>query len=313
MDAITTSDTELSLAAREGDAQALAALLERHRPGLYAAALALLGNREDAADAVQDTCVVALLRLAELREVAAARAWLHAVLRNVCLMRLRRRREVPVGDVELPGTVPGPEAALEQHVMGEWLWQALEALSPDERATLLLRHFTRCTGYQEIARLTAVPVGTVRSRLNRARARLADALTASVTGTAMSHAELVDTRSRTWQEFYRTVHDRPEPRTYRELFAPEVEVGDSAGQWHGIGEWSAEERAAISLGVRATVVNVLAGTDITVVEIDFANPAEWPDHCPPQATFVHRLSGERSQQVRIHYPVTQVTSHAPER
>jgi hypothetical protein len=49
-------------------------------------------------------------------------------------------------------------------------------------------------------------------------------------------------------------------------------------------------------------MDVLASGDITIVEIDFSNPAEWPGHCPPQATFIHRLSDGRSRQLRIHYP-----------
>ncbi|WP_078661462.1 sigma-70 family RNA polymerase sigma factor [Streptomyces sp. NRRL B-24484] len=102
--------------------------------------LGLPGNRDDAADAVQDTGVVALLGLAELREAGAARAWLHTVLRSVCLMQLRRRREIPVDHVEPPGTVPGPETVLEEHVPREWLWQALTTPSPDEQVTPLLRH-----------------------------------------------------------------------------------------------------------------------------------------------------------------------------
>ena len=72
-----------------GDAEALAGLLERYRPSLYAAAIGLLRNREDARDAVQEACVVALVRIASLRDPAAVGGWLHRVLRNVCLMRLR--------------------------------------------------------------------------------------------------------------------------------------------------------------------------------------------------------------------------------
>ena len=303
VDAIAISDTELGALACAGDVQALAGLLERCRPSLYAAAVGLLGNRADAADAVQDTFVIALLRLGGLRQAGAARAWLHTVLRNVCLMRLRQRREVPVADAGLAdGAVPGPEEALDRHVMREWVWQALGTLSADEQLAVMLRHFTRCTSYAEIARVTAVPVGTVRSRLNRARARLAGTLLATADGTPLSHARAeADTRQR-WTEFYREVHDRPVPRTYRELFTPDVDVRDPAGQWHGIGAWSAEERAAISVGVRATIIDVLASRDITVIEIDFRNPAEWPDHCPPHATFVHRITDGRSRQLRIHYP-----------
>jgi len=303
VEAIAISDAELGTLACAGDVQALAGLLERCRPSLYAAAVGLLGNRADAADAVQDTFVIALLRLGGLRQAGAARAWLHTVLRNVCLMRIRQRREFPVADAGLAdGAVPGPEEALDQHVMREWVWQALGTLTPDEQLTVMLRHFTRCTSYAEIARVTAVPVGTVRSRLNRARARLAGTLLATADATPLSHARAEAATRQLWAGFYREVHDRPQPRTYRELFAPDVDVRDPGGQWHGIAAWSAEERAAISVGVRATIVDVLASRDITVIEIDFRNPADWPDHCPPHATFVHRLAGGRSRQLRIHYP-----------
>jgi RNA polymerase sigma-70 factor (ECF subfamily) len=186
--------------------------------------------------------------------------------------------------------------------MREWVWQALGTLSADEQLAVMLRHFTRCTSYAEIARVTAVPVGTVRSRLNRARARLAGTLLAAADGTPLSHARAEAATRQHWTEFYREVHDRPVPRTYRELFAPDLEVRDPAGEWHGIGAWSAEERAAISAGVRATIIDVLASRDITIIEVDFRNPAEWPDHCPPHATFVHRLAHGRSRQLRIHYP-----------
>jgi len=302
VEAIAISDAELGSLARAGDMQALAGLFERCRPSLYATAIGLLGNRADALDAVQDTFVIALMRLAELRHPGAARAWLHTVLRNVCLMRIRQRREIPAAAVELPDVLPGPEEALENHVMREWVWQALDSLSADERLVVMLRHFTRCTSYAAIARVTGTPVGTVRSRLNRARARLADALMATAAGTPMSHASAAAAQRQQWNQFYRVLHERPIPRTYEQLFAPDVDVRDPAGHWHGINAWSAEEREAITVGVRATIVDVLASSDITILEIDFSNPAEWPDHCPPQATFVHRLGDGRTRQLQIHYP-----------
>lgn len=302
MGTAAVSDADLGLLASSGDVEALAVLLERCRPSLYAAAVRLLGNRADALDAVQETFVIALVRLSDLRDAQAARAWLHAVLRNVCLMRIRQQREIPSLGIELADAAPGPEEALEQHVMGEWVWHALDGLSPDERLTIMLRHFTRCTSYDAIARVTSVPVGTVRSRLNRARRQLADILMATAAGTQMSHAGIEAAQRSQWEEFYRLVHQRPVIGTYRELFAPDVDVRDPAGQWCGIKAWSAEEREAITLGVRATIVGVLASSNITVLEIDFSNPAAWPDHCPPQATFVHQLRMGRSRQLRIHYP-----------
>jgi RNA polymerase sigma-70 factor (ECF subfamily) len=297
------TDTELGSLACAGDVRALAALLERCRPSLYGVAVGLLGNRADALDAVQDTCLTALVRLGDLRDAAAARAWLHAVLRNVCLMRIRQRREHPSESVEIRTTMPGPEQLLEEHVMRDWVWQALDMLPPDERVTVLLRYFTRCTGYEAIARVTAVPVGTVRSRLNRARSRLADALMATVAGTTASRADIEAAQRKHWETFYRALHEHPLPRTYKDVYAPDIDVRDAAGHWAGIREWSAHERKAIALGVRATIVGVLAGRDVTVLEIDFTNPAAQPDHCPPQATFVHGLDQGRSRHLRIHYPL----------
>jgi len=67
-------------------------LLDRHRAGVYSHALHLLGRREDTADAVQQTFVLALARLNQLHDADAAGAWLHAILRSVCLMQVRRPR-----------------------------------------------------------------------------------------------------------------------------------------------------------------------------------------------------------------------------
>jgi RNA polymerase sigma-70 factor (ECF subfamily) len=306
LEAVT--DAELGVLARAGEVPALAALLERCRPSLYATALGLLGSRDDALDAVQDTYLTALLRLSDLRDGAAARAWLHSVVRNVCLMRIRQRRELPCDSVTAAGASPGPEEVLDDHVMREWVWHALGTLPRDERVTVMLRYFSRCTSYDEIARVTDVPAGTVRSRLNRARSRLADALTRTIAGTALSHAA-VETRRRTqWEAFYRALHEQPSPRTYRDLFAPDIDVRDRSGHWIGVETWSAHEREAIALGVRARIVDLLASSDVTVLEIDFANPASAPNHCPPSATFIHRLDQGRSHQIRIHYPVDRTSS-----
>jgi RNA polymerase sigma factor (sigma-70 family) len=310
MTVTTQSDEELGSLALEGNVAALAALFERYRPSLYASAIARMNDRADALDAVQDTFVVALLRLSDLRDVGAARAWLHAVLRNLCRMRIRRRREVPLTLVEPVDSGPGPEEALHAHVMREWVWHALDSLSQDERLTVMLRHFSRCSSYEAIARITAVPVGTVRSRLSRARSRLAEALMTTAASARMSHDGLESARRQQWDDFYRVLHESPISGTYQNLFASDVQVSDPAGRWCGIDEWSKEERAAITAGVRARVIGLLASRDITVLEIDFDNPVKWPNHCPPHATFVHRLNGGRSQRLRIHYP-TVSTSYTP--
>ncbi|HEY7043660.1 MAG TPA: hypothetical protein VH419_08335, partial [Nocardioidaceae bacterium] len=93
----------------------------------------------------------------------------------------------------------------------------------------------------------------------------------------------------------------PEPRTYQELFDADVAVRDPGNAWQGLRAWSAEERTAIELGVRATVVDVVTCRALTIVEVDFTNPPAWPDHCPSRSTFVHHLEAGRSRQVSIYY------------
>jgi DNA-directed RNA polymerase specialized sigma24 family protein len=84
------ADARLVAGARAGEVEALAVLLERYRPSLYAAALALVRDRDAAADLVQETYAVAVARLAGLRDPDAVGGWLHAVLRNAARMQLRR-------------------------------------------------------------------------------------------------------------------------------------------------------------------------------------------------------------------------------
>lgn len=78
-------------------------------------------------------------------------------------------------------------------------------------------------------------------------------------------------------------------------------VSDTIGRWSGTGAWSAYEREAIVLCVRAKFVGIWASSDLTILEIDFLNPAWATDHCPPRSTFVHHLANGRSKRLDIHY------------
>jgi RNA polymerase sigma factor (sigma-70 family) len=221
------SDAELATLAIAGEAPALAMLLERYRASLYAAAIRLLRNRDDALDAVQETCVAALVRIGMLRDPETVGGWLHSVLRNACLMRLRGgHHEQPLQQVEVPALAQGPEDILEELALRDWVWAALDALSPDDRLTVMLRYFSRCRSYQAIAAVTGVPVGTVRSRLNRARSRLGTALVQATEGVTVSRASLEAARLAEWEHFYAELHEAPVPRTYRDTYAIDVTVSD---------------------------------------------------------------------------------------
>jgi RNA polymerase sigma-70 factor (ECF subfamily) len=296
------SDAELATLACAGEVEALAALLERYRPSLYAAAIRLLRSRDSALDAVQETCVVALLRIGLLCDPKAVGGWLHTILRNTCLMQLRRgARESPVAQVVVPKLAPGPEDVLDAHAMRDWVWAGLGTLSSEDRLTVMLRYFSRCQDYQAIAAITAVPVGTVRSRLNRAKSQLGTALLQAAEGSGLSQVSLEARRRAEWEHFYAELHESPVPRTYRDTYTDDVDVTDAVGQWSGIEAWAAHEREAIVLGVRAQIISLCASSDLTILEIDFTNPAWAPEHCPPRSTFVHQLAEGRSKRLDIHY------------
>lgn len=136
------------------------ALVTENENRLYRAALAILGDPQEAEDAVQDAFVKFLEKApADLRSPSA---WLMRVLVNGCKSRLRLAwRQV----VELPDTLPAPSPEEKEEL--EELW----SLPPEERAAIHLFYYE---GYStdEIAQMTDVAPGTVRSRLSRARERL---------------------------------------------------------------------------------------------------------------------------------------------
>lgn len=302
MEGPSPSNADLVARARAGEVEALAVLLERYRPSLYAAAIGVLHNRDDALDAVQETFVIAMVKLGSLRDPAAVGGWLHRVLHNSCLLRLRRIGwETATEALAAPVAVPTPEDAIDQLVLRDWVWAAIDRLPPDDRVTVMLRYFSRCQSYEAIASVSGVPVGTVRSRLHRARTQLGTALLHVAQGSALSHCRLQRERRAEWDAFYAQLHEAPVAHTYRDTYAPHVEVTDGVGRWQGIEDWSAHEREAIEIGVRATIIGLVASRDLTVLDIDFTNPAWAGDHCPPRSTFVHHLTAGRSDRLDIRY------------
>ncbi|MEU9336737.1 sigma-70 family RNA polymerase sigma factor [Streptomyces sp. NPDC048290] len=182
-DTAPPDDATLTRAAQRGEVTALGHLLERHRAGMRAVALSILGPGADADDVLQDAALTALRRIGDVRDPAAVGAWLRMVVRNAARSVLRESavlRSLPVDEVHLPSTDIGPEQWLERSALRDWVWAALEELSPVLRMPLVLRHFTASvTSYEQIAYACGVPVGTVRSRLSQGRAKLADALAAT--------------------------------------------------------------------------------------------------------------------------------------
>lgn len=156
-----------------GDRGAFAQLVERHERRVYNLAFRMLGRREDADDAVQDTFVTCLRKLSSFRGASTFTTWLHRVTLNVCYDALRKRgRERP--EEEAPERA-APDDPASEAVAAVDVHQALQRVAEDFRAVLVL-HDIQGRPYEEIAEAIGVPVGTVKSRLHRARLALAEAL-----------------------------------------------------------------------------------------------------------------------------------------
>jgi RNA polymerase sigma-70 factor (ECF subfamily) len=149
----------------------IANLLEQQIPALRRYAYALVRDHERADDLVQDTLERALSRWTLRRPDGDLRAWLFAIQRNLYVSRWRqdRRRETPVAleDAVLTGIPARQETALEVHDV----LAALDQL-PEEQKSLLLLVGVEDFSYDEAARILGMPIGTVMSRLSRARQRL---------------------------------------------------------------------------------------------------------------------------------------------
>ncbi|MFA3877245.1 RNA polymerase sigma factor SigM [Streptomyces sp. MMCC 100] len=177
------SDQDLLARHVQGDPDAFGELVRRHRDRLWAVALRTLGDREEAADAVQDALVSAYRAAHTFRGQAAVTTWLHRITVNACLDRARKaasRKTAPVDDTERLDQLLEPHesasAPAERNDLHRQLLEALDTLPADQRAALVL---VDMQGYPvaEAARVLDVPTGTIKSRCARGRARLLPLLT----------------------------------------------------------------------------------------------------------------------------------------
>ena len=194
------SDADLLSAHVHGDTDAFGVLFARHRDRLWAVALRTMGNPEDAADGLQDGLVAAYRRAGSFRGEAAVTTWLHRVVVNACLDRLRaakvRRTEALPDDLDdrvgrgsLATATAGTEDPADRTVAEERRRQVLDALATlpaEQRAALVL---VDMEGYPvaEAAEMLDCAVGTVKSRCSRGRARLAVLLGVLAPGSDPEH------------------------------------------------------------------------------------------------------------------------------
>ena len=172
--------------ARRGDRGAFAALIEPYRDRLFATAVRVLGNPDDAAEVTQDALLRTFWKLTGFHHRARFYTWLYRITLNLCYRRLERRRREPLlslpasesderdarPEERLPDPAASPREAAASLETAALIRQALAALPPWEFQILILREFEGLS-YDEVAQTLHIPKGTVMSRLHRARLALA--------------------------------------------------------------------------------------------------------------------------------------------
>lgn len=301
------SDAELVIEAQRGDVAGMGILLERHHAAMYARALGILGNSLDAQDAVQETFLVAMRRIGQVREPASIGGWLHAVLRSACYTQIRGSRPALSLDAESAQAVPtgseeSAEALVDRIALQAWVWTAIRELPEPLRVTAMLRYFGTHSSYDDIAAILGIPTGTVRSRLHAARIRLADALLMTATTArddARAHAEA---ESRFFVDALEQYNVKRDYSAWLSPLAPDLVwvYADGIEQRHA--GWPRRvAESDLEAGMRMVPTNIIAGRDVTVLELAFLNPPETPSHCPPSTTIVYFYREGQVHLLRQHY------------
>jgi len=165
---------------RAGDRGAFEELVRTQQHRVYGLALRMLGNAAEAQDVAQEAFLRAHRGLAAFRGDARLSTWLYAIVSRLCLNRLAgsERRLARHGEetlARLADAGPGPDQALERGELEEALHRAIGEL-PEERRIVVVLRDVEGLAYEEIAEILELPVGTVRSRLHRARLDLKEKL-----------------------------------------------------------------------------------------------------------------------------------------
>jgi len=167
----TAEDLALLDACAQGVPEAFRELLSRHRRSALTLAFQMLGDAEDAEDVAQEAFVRVFQAIPQFRRQASFSTWLYRIVTNLCLGRRRRRR--PVLELETLAEPVSEENPARQVTEGLLARQVLDELPAPLRAALVLRE-QEGLSYLEIATALGVPVGTVRSRLSKARIAFRD-------------------------------------------------------------------------------------------------------------------------------------------
>ncbi len=179
------TDQQLIAKTLDGQTAAFGVLVRRYQDRLFNSMVHLVRNASDAEDVVQDAFLLALRKLDSFQGNSQFYTWLFRIARNTAISKLRRKKHTVSLDatdsklrLDFPDDGPAPSIEMERRERQTGLMRAMDLLSREHRAILILREMEE-QNYETISEILDLPVGTVRSRLHRARSQLRDLLVKS--------------------------------------------------------------------------------------------------------------------------------------
>ena len=171
------SDAECVRKLQRGETDAFETLIRRHQKTIFNLVYRMLGDYDEAAEISQEAFLSAYRAIGNFRGEANFSTWLYRIALNHATTRrkslnIRQQRSVPIENTEPASDPhPGPAESMEKKEIRQRVQQALNRLEPDDAAVILLRDL-QDVSYEEVARVLEIPIGTVKSRLHRARQAL---------------------------------------------------------------------------------------------------------------------------------------------
>ncbi len=224
-------------------------------------------------------------------------------------MRLREGQGEILFD-ELPRCVeerarePSAEESIDRLALRDWVRTALATLPETLRVTAMLRYFGSYSSYEEISAILGVPVGTVKSRLNQVKVKLADSLLETA---GLAHGEarrLAESRARFFGAAYDEYNRGQGYEILLSAFSDELVMDFSDGTTILRGyEFMIEDlEGDLGVGLKMHPTKVVASGEVTVIECDIENPSDDPFHCPPAISQVAFYRDGKIRRMRWHLP-----------
>lgn len=207
------TDADLVGRTCNGDTNAYGELVSRYQGHVYGLAYSFVGHWEEAQDIAQETFIRAYCHLDQLREPVRFAPWLRRVTFSVAMNWLKAYRpqlfaeldgRVDLDTLEIPDFRPGPPEVVEKKELAEAIRRAVEALDPRYRVPLTMFHLDGLS-YQKVADFLDIPLGTAKSLISRARAKLKDSLAAYITGEVSPMVQEVFNEHKLPEEFAKKV------------------------------------------------------------------------------------------------------------